>query len=141
MKTCSKCKTVKPLTKYYKDCGTIDGYQYICKACRKVAYPPTDKTRATARKTAKKLKEKLVISYGSKCTCCGEAEIRFLTLEHRNKDGKEHRKKMRSRDLIYRDVLRRGSPPEYTIYCMNCNFAERNGIPCPHKTKTLSLAA
>ena len=34
MKTCSKCKTVKPLFEFGKHSSNRDGLQYQCKACR-----------------------------------------------------------------------------------------------------------
>jgi hypothetical protein len=33
----------------------------------------------------------VLAAYGGKCVCCGEAEEAFLTLDHVNNDGKQHR--------------------------------------------------
>ncbi len=33
LKTCSKCKVVKPLSAFYKDSGSPDGKCYWCKDC------------------------------------------------------------------------------------------------------------
>ena len=77
------------------------------------------------------IKTELVSAYGGKCTCCGENEIRFLTIEHLNRDGQKHRKAVGN---VYRDLKKRGYPKDgFTILCMNCNFSERLGEPCPHK--------
>lgn len=35
MKTCNKCKQNKPLTEYTRKKASKDGYNYICKQCRK----------------------------------------------------------------------------------------------------------
>lgn len=80
----------------------------------------------------KELKIQLVNGYGGKCTCCGENRIEFLTLEHLEGDGKEHRAKF-SMIKLYQDVIDRKFPQKYTVYCMNCNFATRYGKICPHK--------
>ena len=34
-KRCPKCEETKPLTDFYKDKSRKDGYEYICKTCRK----------------------------------------------------------------------------------------------------------
>ncbi|MHB1098443.1 MAG: HNH endonuclease [Burkholderiales bacterium] len=38
MKTCSKCKQVKPTTGFYKDSSKLDGLEFQCKSCRKIAH-------------------------------------------------------------------------------------------------------
>lgn len=96
-----------------------------------------------AWETAKRLRWKLTVllAYGGRCKCCGEDELAFLTLEHKNHDAKEHKKhdakehKKRTGgwNKHYRDIIRRNFPKEYTILCMNCNWVERNGGICPHK--------
>lgn len=71
-------------------------------------------------------------AYGRKCVCCGETEEAFLTLEHVNRDGAAHRRQVQG--AIYWDLKRRGWPKDgYTVLCMNCNWARRNGDPCPHE--------
>ena len=79
-----------------------------------------------------RLKQEILNSYGNICECCGESESRFLTLDHINRNGKEHRKRVGSN--VYHDLKRRGFPQEgYRTLCMNCNFAIRHGEECPHK--------
>lgn len=76
-------------------------------------------------------KKFIIETLGGKCVCCSENEIVFLTLEHINKDGGAHRRTKRN---IYCEVIREGVPKNrYTVLCMNCNWAERNGKTCPHK--------
>lgn len=79
-----------------------------------------------------KYKTLIVEAYGGCCACCGETEITFLTVEHLNKDGMAHRD---VRGNFYGYLVRENFPQDgLTILCMNCNWAERNGTPCPHKT-------
>lgn len=41
-KMCTKCKVVKPITEFYKNCRSKDGYAWNCKQCCK-AYQQCDK--------------------------------------------------------------------------------------------------
>lgn len=82
----------------------------------------------------KRLRRQLIEAYGGKCACrkCPESNPAFLTLEHINRDGGEHRAKVGSHS--YADLRRRGFPQEgYTLLCWNCNAMTRFGRPCPHE--------
>lgn len=74
----------------------------------------------------------VIHAYGGKCVCCGEAQLNFLTIEHINHDGQKHRQEM-SWGGYYKDIINRNFPKDYTILCMNCNWATRLGQICPHK--------
>lgn len=81
----------------------------------------------------KRNRDELVAAYGGKCSCpaCPEGNPAFLTLEHVNRDGGEHRKRVGSH--VYADLRRRGFPQEgYTLLCWNCNAMTRYGKTCPH---------
>lgn len=87
---------------------------------------------------AKQLRKELIDAYGGCCTCCGEKEDAFLTLEHINGGGKKHRKQYSSHRRLYSAIKTEGYPKDkYTILCMNCNFASRCGRICPHKKREL----
>lgn len=81
--------------------------------------------------------------YGSICTCCGENDRRFLTLEHLNRDGQEHRKRVGSMNRVacFNDLKRRGWPREgYTVLCFNCNLGKaHNKGTCPHVQKQIEV--
>lgn len=80
------------------------------------------------------LKREMLAAYGPNCRCCGEHREMFLTLEHVNRDGSAHRKRVGGGTNTYRDLRRRGWPQEgYTVLCMNCNWATRFGGVCPHQ--------
>lgn len=58
---------------------------------------------------------------GGVCSGCGEDELEFLTLEHVNGGGYQHRKE-RGRRSIYSDISReRVDLSGYTVLCRNCN--------------------
>jgi hypothetical protein len=78
-----------------------------------------------------RLKRQVIEAYGGKCSCCGEDEIDFLTLEHIYHDGRAHRENVWS---IYRDLRSREWPKiGLTVLCWNCQMATRYRKPCPHK--------
>ena len=83
-----------------------------------------------------RLKAELVAAYGGSCVCCGETALMFLTIDHVNRDGKQHREKFGGRGSsrqIYLELKRLGWPQDnYRLMCMNCNWATRYGQPCPH---------
>lgn len=84
-------------------------------------------------------KRLVVAAYGGACSCCGENEIAFLTVEHLDKNGKEHRK---VRGNFYGYLVKNKFPKDnLTILCMNCNWAERNKFKCPHKRVLLEMLA
>lgn len=81
-------------------------------------------------------KQKIVAHYGGKCSCCGESNIWFLSIDHINNDGYKTRKgnKYRSYGLHYYDkIIEAGYPDDLQILCFNCNIAKNhNGGTCPH---------
>lgn len=84
------------------------------------------------------------------CSCCGEANLSFLVLDHVNNDGAQHRKAVIARNgkrsgagghIMYRWLRDRGFPndPPLQILCANCNMGKQgNGGVCPHVTSRSS---
>lgn len=82
----------------------------------------------------KRNKEQAYEAYGNQCACCGESEVLFLTLDHVDNDGGEHRKQIRSTDRLYVWARKNGYPPNLQLLCWNCNLGKyRNGGACPHQ--------
>jgi len=79
--------------------------------------------------------KKLVFEhYGKKCSCCGEKEMMFLTIDHINGGGEKHRKKIGRK--IYRWLVINNFPDGFKTLCFNCNWGKHiNGGICPHKQK------
>jgi hypothetical protein len=81
-------------------------------------------------------KKETVAAYGGKCVCCGEDNWGFLTIDHPNNDGAEHRRQLGiSGGIAFYMWLRRNNyPKDFQILCWNCNCGKRdNGGICPHK--------
>jgi hypothetical protein len=79
---------------------------------------------------------------GAFCACCGEDDIRFLTIDHTNGDGAAHRKsvsKHRSGGWGLYQWITRDKPVfegmDLQVLCFNCNCAKGNRECCPHKQK------
>ena len=83
------------------------------------------------------IRDEMIKVYGGKCECCGENEPQFLTIDHINNDGAEHRKKIGSGINLYRNLKNQGWPKEgLRLLCFNCNCGRsRNGGTCPHKER------
>ena len=85
--------------------------------------------------------EEFVVAYGGKCSCCGESNRKFLTIEHLNGGGHKERQSEGINTLTLLSRLKkRGWPKEYTVLCFNCNCGKnRNKGVCPHLETNDSL--
>lgn len=93
------------------------------------------KRLASHREYYQRWRDEFLKEYGDKCSCCGESEKGFLTLEHLNGDGKQHRASVsRNPVSIFIDLKKRGWPKDaYTILCFNCNHSKfLNKGTCSH---------
>jgi len=89
-------------------------------------------TKKKARTRAQK--ERAIRAYGGRCACCGERTIEFLTIDHANGDGAEHRRRVGRGRHLYADIEARGFPQDagYQVLCFNCNIALGFYGYCPH---------
>jgi hypothetical protein len=77
-------------------------------------------------------------AYGGHCVCCGETNYTFLTIDHVNGNGTQHRKELfgdrKAGIHMYRWLRTQGFPQDdYRLMCFNCNLGrQRNGGACPH---------
>jgi hypothetical protein len=145
MRKCSRCHCTKPnrefkALKMCKKCSKIRKERYGSGSVGEVAVAWR---RANAKRLAvynniwrKTAKNRVIKHYGDKCACCGENDIRFLTIDHQNGGGTAHRRrlKIRSGTQFYRWLERNNFPPGYAVLCFNCNCgkAVNKGV-CPHQ--------
>jgi len=81
----------------------------------------------------RRLKELALVIYGEgKCTCCGEGIMEFLTIDHIDGGGKEHRKEIGMGNKIYHWLYKEAYPPGFQVLCFNCNCAKGIYGKCPH---------
>jgi len=137
-KICPKCAVEKPLTEFHNR-GDGRGKAYQCKKCHsayssKWADENRLKVRASALKHKRMVRSEVLEAYGNACQCCGETQPEFLSIDHINNDGAQHRKTIKGPN-IYDWLRNQGFPKDnFQILCMNCNFAKGHSADnqCPH---------
>jgi len=120
--------------------------QKVMQSVKRTRAKRADYYREQKRRNHTKMRERiklLVIDYYSKgafkCECCGEKELDFLTLDHVNGHGSEHRIALFGRRdaggaNFYMWLKRNGFPSGYQVLCMNCNLSKGKHGTCVHKT-------
>lgn len=156
MKRCTVCKKEKPASEFGRDKRSRDGLRARCKLCvhddnahyyhankkasqarqKKWVEENYEKYLATCRRrnlrATERLKREVVEAYGGQCSCCGESDIHFLTLDHVNGRQPGETKKG---EKMYRLAKREGFPKKYRALCQNCNSAFGHYGFCPHDKK------
>lgn len=92
--------------------------------------------RAYTKERRRQIRLEVFQAYGGQvCACCGETEEAFLTIDHVDGGGNQHRKGLRNRggSNFYEWLRKNGFPPGYQVLCMNCNFAKGQLGYCPHQ--------
>lgn len=72
------------------------------------------------------------------CACCGETEIKFLSLDHINGHENECRNKhghYLGGTQLYLKLKRMKYPEGFQVLCFNCNCAKGFYGVCPHQEK------
>lgn len=103
-----------------------------------------DKNRVLDKQRRKERRKRIIDYYGGKCVCCGESESFFLSIDHINNDGANHRAhitKQRGRGkgagstTMDKWIEKNSYPDILQLLCHNCNMGKHlnNGI-CPHKS-------
>ena len=96
--------------------------------------PEARATRSIKNKEKRELlKEQILSHYGKVCKCCGEKRNEFLSIDHVNNDGKEHRKEVGNQLNLYRWIIKNQFPDTLQILCFNCNLSKGFYGYCPHE--------
>jgi hypothetical protein len=123
MKSCLGCGTVKPITDFYRHRGVPSSHCRICDCAKSKLF-------------ASKVKDDVFEAYGGYiCSCCGETEPKFLTIDHIKNNGGSHRREdIAISKHLYRWLKNNHYPDGFQVLCMNCNLGKsRNDGVCPHK--------
>lgn len=98
-----------------------------------------EKIAAYRKQRARRLRLAALAAYGSKCACCGLDNEWFLSIDHVENNGADHRRETGmkgSGDHLYRWLAKNSYPPGFQVLCYNCNLGKaRNGGVCPHQTR------
>lgn len=114
---------------------TTDGR---CKVCRKKAVQARlvdhrKQVSTSVNKHRAALRQAAIDAYGRACACCGETVERFLTIDHVNGDGAEHRRQVGPAAQTYRWLRDNEYPDGFQTLCWNCNCGRHiNSGLCPH---------
>lgn len=113
------------------NCGKVsfkDGHGFVCELCRKII-------NDLKKLSDQRMKLEIIQAYGNRCACpkCPETNAGFLTIDHKNNDGKSDRKNIsHGGATFYRWIKKQGYPSDFQLLCWNCNLGKlHNGI-CPH---------
>jgi hypothetical protein len=102
-----------------------------------------EKSKATQQRAYQNMRLEALTHYANplQCACCGENNIVFLSIDHINGNGADHRRELEAELGYYPGGnnlpywLKKNNWPEgFQILCYNCNFAKRQDGECPHKT-------
>jgi hypothetical protein len=96
-------------------------------------YRASHKAEASAwhKNYYRQLRLDAIAHYGGKCMCCGETEEAFLSIDHINGGGNEHRKKVHRHIGLW--LKKNNYPDGFQILCHNCNQAKGYYGICPHQ--------
>lgn len=95
--------------------------------------------RACERRYRQRIRREVLGHYGATCKCCGETEEKFLSLDHVNNNGSEHRRAIGRKQMGYAFYLwiKRNNYPDFLqILCHNCNMAKGFYGSCPHTKRS-----
>lgn len=125
MPICSTCEIDKLDSDFHKRATSNTGRFKQCKEC------------FSAKQVEYKNELWKIISerYGETCQCCGEAERKFLTIDHMNNDGAAQRRRDGNKGgyAFWLWLIRHDLPDGFQTLCWNCNCAKWFHGTCPHK--------
>ncbi len=157
MKKCKNCGELKLLNEFYSCGNTLDKHGSWCKKCdnerrakRRAVFADSERVVAHARYLRNKWhinadnrrrhfeRKQAVVAYYSqganKCACCGEGNIKFLTIDHIEGGGNEHRRSIGFwGNKFYCWLIKEKFPLGYQVLCFNCNMGRSMWGTCPHQ--------
>lgn len=126
MKICTNCNSfpAKTNSTWCKNCHANYQKEYRSRPENK------DRFNRDATKRRRQRRKDVIDKYGGKCVCCGESQYEFLSIDHVNGNGKNHRENLRHNLISW---LRNNEvSEEFQILCHNCNQAKGHYGTCPH---------
>ncbi len=151
-KECGYCRTVtieQQVSRICRVCkgslGSDEWIEQIREERQRLCFSCYPKHKAKRRQIRigrnSKLRAEVLAAYGSLCTCCGEFQSEFLTIDHIYGDGHAERKPSKgSAKRTYPMLKKMGFPQDrYQCLCMNCNWTKSRNAECPHRKQIRDL--
>lgn len=111
----------------------------LCTVCRSKSldryYDNRESQLSAQQKYMRRLRVAAITAYGGPtCACCGDMHEEFLTIDHEQGMGSQHRKEIgRGGHTFYLWLQRNKYPRGFRVLCMNCNFSIGIRGYCPHQ--------
>jgi hypothetical protein len=130
-RVCTQCGHYKQWEFFYKRSKPhgLQWYHNNCKDCFRLRANPGNGRRR------KELKQEVIKHYGGVCACCGVEELPFLTIDHVDNNGADHRRETNTigGSSFYYWLQKNNYPEGFQVLCWNCNTGKHiNGGICPH---------
>ncbi len=119
---------------------TQDGQYRYCRSCKNDRYDKgASELSYKQRVYQQHLRMEVLLAYGGECACCREWRYEFLTIDHINNDGAEHRRKIGTDRYhwLYPWLKNQGYPEGFQVLCINCNCSKQWRGYCPHKEEQI----
>ena len=124
---CKKCKS-KQRSDYYKQ-----NKQRVLEINDQYRRDNWESVKTYRRDRLREIRLEVLRAYGGdnpKCDCCGESIIEFLSIDHIDGGGRQHRQQIKK--SIYIWLKQNDFPDGYRVLCHNCNMAHDLYGYCPH---------
>lgn len=116
-----------------------EGFRVLCYNCNKAIalYGICPHSAIVDIKIAEERKQILRhYSWGHPlCSCCGEANLALLSIDHINGGGSRHFKQVGWGTRFYKWVFKNNFPDGFQVLCFNCNLAKGFYGYCPHRQR------
>ena len=126
---CTQC-FVRPRTLAHNTCEKCTANRKRYESKLKVDTTVAQRQRMSDSQWSRERRRRVIEHYGGVCVCCGESHYEFLSLDHVNGDGAEHRRQVAN---IVTWALKNGFPPSLQVLCYNCNCSRGFWGYCPHE--------
>jgi hypothetical protein len=128
LQECYSCKRTLPHSDSFFERHKLmtSGLLNLCKMCSR---------EGNSRRRIPQLaaaREKVLAHYGNACECCGCTEPTFLTIDHVDGGGAQHRRETKMNNIHFW-LVKNNFPAGFRPLCWNCNLARGWYKTCPHQ--------
>lgn len=103
------------------------GFLSQCAACKE-----KNRERQKIRRNPRRLWKLFFEKYGTKCICCGESRLEFLTVEHLDGPDTDMNGNRISSGRSLQKIVFGEKRDDIAVLCFNCNCVQQRTGECPH---------